>query len=391
MILNLKEFNKFTERIHFKMETLQQILYLIDHNFYMSGIYLEDAFLTVPMSLKFAKLLKFKFEGQIFMYICLPFRFRDSPRIFTKILKPVISHLRNSGHILTFYLDDSWQAAQTFAKAIETCKATYSLLLKVGFLPNLKKSQLFPSHQIQILGTCLDSEKIIPSLPKEEEVQIVRLLKEALNMHSMSIKHLAKIIGKLLSCIVVCPFGQLHYRYLERSKLRALRLNKGHWSSKCRLHFMAKLELQWWIENLPNTSAPIHRKNPGPVIFCDASSRGWGCYFEGKFANGHFSQAEHPFSINTKETLAILYGVKSFLHCIKNKTVMILSDNTTAISCVRKMGGMDSELRSKIVSDLWDLAQTNNIWFEISHIPGIFNTESDWASHNLSERLTMPM
>ena len=57
-----------------------------------------------------------------------------------------------------------------------------------------------------------------------------------------------------------------------------------------------------------------------------------------------------------------------------------------AILYVKKMGGMLSELHSKIVKDLWDLGIKNNIWFEITHIPGIHNTESKWASRTLSEK-----
>ena len=65
---------------------------------------------------------------------------------------------------------------------------------------------------------------------------------------------------------------------------------------------------------------------------------------------------------------------------------MIMSDSTTAISYVKKMGGMQSELRSKIVLDLWNIASQHDIWLEISHIPGILNTESDFASRCLSDK-----
>ena len=181
-----------------------------------------------------------------------------------------------------------------------------------------------------------------------------------LKMHSMTIRHLAKVIGKLLLCMVACPFGQLHYRYLERCKVRALCLNHGKWSARCRLGRKAHRELAWWAENIKNTKAThVFRKDPDrPTIFMDACKYGWGCFFDSSFTNGHFSESELPLSINTKETLAILYGIRSFLHRLKGQSVMILSDNTTAISYIRKMGGMQSELRSKIVTDLWHWQNT---------------------------------
>ena len=230
---------------------------------------------------------------------------------------------------------------------------------------------------------------MLVSLPEHKEHAIIELIEKTLLMHSMPIRHLAKVIGKLISCFIACLFGKLHYRNLECTKLRALKLNRGRYSAKCRLKSEDRAELNWWLLNLPHTSAPLFRTSPGPTIFTDACERGWGCYFQGKYANGHFSTMEKPFSINTKETLAILYGFRSFLSKILNtgcETVLIMSDSTTAISYVKKMGGMQSELRSKIVLNLWNIASDNDPWLEISHIPGIFNTESDTASRCLSEK-----
>ena len=99
-----------------------------------------------------------------------------------------------------------------------------------------------------------------------------------------------------------------------------------------------------------------------------------------------FSPQELPLSINTKETLAIWYSYMSFKHHLKNKHVLLLSDNTMAISYIRSMGGMSSKLRTKIVRDLWNTAVENNTWFTITHIPGILNTESDIASRFLNDR-----
>ena len=344
MILNLKEFNKYAEKIHFKMETLQHILYLVNHNCYMMGLDIVNAFLTVPVNRSICKLFKFSFEGQVYMYTSLPFGYTDSPCISTKILKPVVSKLRSQGHVLTFYLDDFWQSAQSYKASLNTCIEMFKLLTSVGFIPNLKKSQLKPTQCITILGSCLNSKNMLVSLPREKEDGIITLINETLAMHRMSIRHLARVIGKLLSCMITCPFGQLHYRYLEREKLRVLKLNRGRWNSRCRLKFQAREELELWLQILPHSSTPIHHSSPGPTIFMDACSRGWGCFFDGKFTNGHFSRAEESFSINTKETLAILYGFKLFLKDLYKKkqhnTILIMSDSTTAVSYVRKMGGM---------------------------------------------------
>ena len=72
-----------------------------------------------------------------------------------------------------------------------------------------------PQQRITVLGTIVDSIKMIVPLPQDKEQAIVELLHNALSLHHLSIRHLAKIIGKLISCTIVCPLGRLYYRSLE--------------------------------------------------------------------------------------------------------------------------------------------------------------------------------
>ena len=66
--------------------------------------------------------------------------------------------------------------------------------------------------------------------------------------------------------------------------------------------------------------------------------------------------------------------------------MLLLSDNTTAVSYVQKMGGVTSELHTKIVRDLWQEATDRNIWLSISYLPGIQNFATDFVLRVLSDR-----
>ena len=228
---------------------------------------------------------------------------------------------------------------------------------------------------------------MIVSLPTDKESDILDLLQNSLTLHHISIRHLAKIIRKLISCTIVCPLGKLYYRSLERLKTRALKLQGYKLEATCRLDRSSKDEINWWIVNLPNCSAPIYHPNPQLSISFDSCSYGSGCTFQDITANGHFSPAELPLSINTKEILAIWYGYMSFNHLLKNTHMLLLSNNTTAVSYVWSMGGMSSELCTRIVRDFWNTAVRNNTWFSITHIPGNLNTKSDIASRFLNTRM----
>ena len=119
MILNYKELNKYAVKSSFKVETLQHILTMVTpSNMFMTNIDIVDAYLVVPMNKQSSLYLKFSFQGKIYQYIVLPFGYTGSPKIFTKILKSVIAQLMSLGFQVSFYLNDSWQGANTYRESL---------------------------------------------------------------------------------------------------------------------------------------------------------------------------------------------------------------------------------------------------------------------------------
>ena len=107
MILNMKKLNKeFVELIHHKINTLNTCLDLMEPGRYMASIDLSNAFHTIPIHQDYTKYLKFRIGHQTYKYLVLPMGFRDSPRLFSKILKPVLSHLRSKSLLSSVYIDD---------------------------------------------------------------------------------------------------------------------------------------------------------------------------------------------------------------------------------------------------------------------------------------------
>ena len=103
----MKTLNKnFVELIHHKMHSLQTCIDLIEEGCFMASIDNRNAFFTIPMNPDFTKFLKFQVENDIFKFVCLPMGFRDSPRLFGKILKCVLAKLHSKGHISSVYIDD---------------------------------------------------------------------------------------------------------------------------------------------------------------------------------------------------------------------------------------------------------------------------------------------
>ena len=87
MILNLKHLNKYIEKKHFKMETLQTTLALITPGCTFMSFDFSDAYYSCSVFYPHRKYLRFMFEGQLYEFTCLPNELSSAPRFFTKIMK----------------------------------------------------------------------------------------------------------------------------------------------------------------------------------------------------------------------------------------------------------------------------------------------------------------
>ena len=164
------------------------------------------------MSEEASSYLKFLFKWRILKLIILPFGYTSSPKIFTKILRPLLAKLCTQALLVSFFLDDSWQGGETYTKSLNCCIKTFTLLQKYAFFPNLHKSQLIPTQVLEILGNIVDSIKMCLWLPKKKEDAVIDLLSETLQMHTMSMWHVASVIGKLIPCTVACSPGNVYNR-----------------------------------------------------------------------------------------------------------------------------------------------------------------------------------
>ena len=104
MILNLKLLNKHVEYQKFKMDTLKTVVKLIKKHCFMASIDIKDAYYTVKIDDDYQKFLKFTWHGKLYQYTCLPNGLSSAPRLFTKLLKPILARIRSLGHMVCFGL-----------------------------------------------------------------------------------------------------------------------------------------------------------------------------------------------------------------------------------------------------------------------------------------------
>ena len=179
---------------------------------------LKDAYQTIPIVKKSRIYLRFLWRGRLYQFTCLPFGLRSSPRIFTKVLKPLLVYLRALGVRLLVYLDDILIMAATPELCLEHTQLTWQLLTDLGFLGNLKKSVLAPKQQAEYLGFIVHSIEMKLFL-MEEKLLRAKLEAERLLKSNPVVKILASFLGfcqSTLSAIAVAcssPFQKFTGRY----------------------------------------------------------------------------------------------------------------------------------------------------------------------------------
>ena len=134
----------------------------------MVKIDLNDAYFTVPVWRNHQKFLRFVWKETMYEFACLPFGLASAPRVFTKLMKPVVGLLRQLGIRLKIYLDDMLIMAQSRDIALQHDSTALDLLQGLGFMINYLKSALVPYKKMEFLGFVVDSLTLSPALPRDK-------------------------------------------------------------------------------------------------------------------------------------------------------------------------------------------------------------------------------
>ena len=338
-ILNLKRFNQFVKKVHFKIEDLRLALNLLDENDYMARLDIKDAYLLVPMDQGCKKYLRFEFSS--------------APYVFTKIIKSVANFLRNQGIKLVVYLDDFL----ILAKSKEACKKqtepTAALLISLGFVMNWAKSDLEPNRACRFLGMIINSRDMLVELPREKRIKIKNILESMLSNPRIQIKNLTSSIGILVAACPAVAYGWLFYKQLEIVKKNALIKHNKDTDKWVTLSAGAIDELRWWKSQILTSTNKIRSSLFDAVIFSDASTTGWGAVYGRLTAHGLWDEGEREKHINFLEIKAALLALKTLAHSCLNKHILLRVDNTTALSYISKMGGTKYSNLHEITKSLW--------------------------------------
>ena len=379
LIIDLRYLNSHMVPPHFKMEGLYMLPSIVRQGWFMVKLDLKDAYLTIPVAQESWSLLTFQVGSPhtLMQFRCLPFGLCTAPFTFSKATKPVTQFLQQLGVHLIIYLDDLLLAAPTKDQLLVDLSTTIWLLASLGFLINIPKSITTPTCHLEFLGFVVDTENMVISLPTHKLHGIQKEVSHLLSLDRVPVKALACLIGLLVATKPAVWTAPLHYRALQDLKIRSLRQHP-HYQGTVSLSEEAQADLQWWHSELPShCSTSMLKPEASIVIESDASKSGWGAVCQGVPTGGRWTLEETKFHINYLELKAMFLALQSYVKSKTNVSVLIRSDNRTAIAYLNKLG---SPLRSQLcllALEIWEWCLLHRVIPHAEYLAGKDNVLAD--------------
>ena len=196
--------------------------------------------------------------------------------MFTKLLRVAVAFLRRQGVRLVIYLDDLLIVGSTAEECEASVRLVIELLEFLGFLINLKKSEIIPTQCLEYIGLITNSVSMTFRLTDKKCTDIRRLCSDSLKKGKCSLRQQAKIIGNLNWATYAVSFAQAHFRSLQAVFISASRTSNDDLEACVTLDPDSRADLSWWISADFNTGKALLPSRPEVRLSSDSSLSGCG-------------------------------------------------------------------------------------------------------------------
>ena len=380
-VIDLKCLNKFIHCPHFHMETDRAIRAQLSQGEWTTSIDLSDAYLHIPIHPAFKKFLRINIMGTTYQFTAMCFGLNIAPRIFTKLLDPVASHLRSRGILVHRYLDDWLIRGPSPSVVTNHTHQVLTLFQRLGLLVNWEKSDLTPKMRFVFLGMDVDLEQAWIR-PTEAQLQKIDILVQLLAGCDRSpVRLLLSLIGCLNHAAQFIHLGRLHLRPLQ-FYVKAWAPNlKEEIDSSIPLQWPFHKALDWWKDRVRLAQGvPLHPPEPEVTLTTDASLQGWGASLDNHRVSGLWSREESQLHITILELRAVFCALQALSPQVAHKSVRLLCDNTVAVAYLRNQGGTHSLSLFRETRDILLWCSQHQVEIRPFYLPGHLNSVADLLS-----------
>ena len=365
------------------METPETIRTSLQKGEWVTSLDFSDAYFHIPIHPRLRKYMRFFLNKRAYQFIALPFGLATAPLEFTKVVKEVKLMAQNRGIRIHQYLDDWLLRAPSREIGLRHTLVLLSLCRELGWLVNIKKSELTPQHVFTFVGYRFDllTGRVLPT--QERWASLRQKLLFLKTQDSCTVRQFMSLIGLLTATEKQVWSGRLHMRPIQWHL-------KRHWRVPKVLEKVIPLppslhpHLDWWLdEGNVLRGQPLHPLSHALQLFTDASNEGWGAHLGDSTARGVWSEVESQLHINFFELKAVFLALRSFKLLCRNQIVLVATDNTTVVAYINKQGGMKSGSLCALLWRLLSWCHPRGIVLRARHIPGRLNVIADKLSrHN---------
>ena len=235
----------------------------------------------------------------------MPFSLNTAPQIFT-----VTAYLHRQGISVIPFLDD-WLIHHPDRQVLLRHQALLlDTLDLVGFILNLKISELDLTQDLQFLGIHLRLDLGKALLPESKAREIVACACHLSSLKVLNYTQVSQLLGSLNLASGLIPLGRLYLRPLQRH-FHSLGLT-DRFTPPCRSDplVLANLLRRWLDPRFLTSGIPIRPFQADLTIFTDASSQGWGAHMGDSKISGTWTLTDRKLHINCLEFKAVTLALQ---------------------------------------------------------------------------------
>ena len=218
-------------------------------------------------------------------------------------------------------------------------------------------------------------------LPESKLCELPELLSDALLKRSITKRDLQRLVGKLNFAVRVVFGGRT---FLRRIIDVINTLSRPH--HHIRINKQLRGDLSWWTSFLSVFNGKTFFVDSAPVaseeFATDACPVGGGGFFRGDWFYRNW-EIDHPnlaeAHINLNETFTVLLALYRWKSHLRDKWIVVHSDNHTTISALNK-GTCRNPQVMKWLPDIFWFSATYNFRITTCYIPSKANTMADALS-----------
>ena len=341
----------------FTYETVKvpmQFIRLGDHLFTVDA---KSGYYHIPVHVDSQPYLGVQWRGKYYVYTVLPMGIGPACYVYTLIMAMALRPLRRRGWRLSSYIDDSIYAAASKAEALGMVEVVVRYMAALGIYLSRKKCVFWPAQRATHLGKVLDTTCLRVMVPQEKVDTFVEQVHDLLDRPRFTLRHLARVCGKLISFMPAVTAAPLFVRTLYGCARGAA------WDDDMVPQALLLDNLRWLAASIGSINGATWAPPAvAMTVKVDAGESGFGLTVEsGPHAGLHMVGALPLEVLGASSThrevaaytSAILELLRQFGSALRGRRVMLVGDSQSAVKDINKMGAVGHPQITDYIRRLW--------------------------------------